>query len=93
VIVMDLDTGQRREFASPVKGRIVRTPAVSPDGTKVIFQVFRTGAWMLDLSDGSMRCVLTDRTAEEFAWSPDGRQVAFHSRRSGQWGIYLLSRS
>jgi len=93
VIVMDLDTGRRREFASPVKGRIVRTPAVSPDGTKVIFQVFRTGAWMLDLSDGSMRCVLTDRTAEEFAWSPDGRQVAFHSRRSGQWGIYLLHRS
>jgi dipeptidyl aminopeptidase/acylaminoacyl peptidase len=85
--------GRRREFASPVKGRIVRTPAVSPDGTKVIFQVFRTGAWMLDLSDGSMRCVLTDRTAEEFAWSPDGRQVAFHSRRSGQWGIYLLYRS
>jgi TolB protein len=93
VIVMDLDTGRRREFASPVKGRIVRTPAVSPDGTKVIFQVFRTGAWLLDLTDGSMRCVLTDRTAEEFAWSPDGRQVAFHSRRSGQWGIYLLHRS
>jgi hypothetical protein len=90
VIVLDLDTGHTREFGSPVEGRLVRTPAVSPDGTKVIFQVFRNGAWILDLEDGSMRRVLTDPTAEEFAWAPDGRRVAFHSRRDGQWGIYIL---
>ena len=65
----------------------------SPDGTKIIFQVFRHGAWLLDLADGSMQRVLTDPTAEEFAWSPDGRRVAFHSRRDGQWGIYVLLRS
>ncbi len=44
------------------------------------------------LADGSMQRVLTDPTAEEFAWAPDGRRVAFHSRRDGQWGIYVLSR-
>jgi hypothetical protein len=93
VVVLDVATGQRRTFASPVKGRLVRTPAVSPDGTRIIFQVYRTGAWLLDLADGSMRCVLTDPTAEEFAWAPDGRRVAFHSRRDGQWGIYILHRS
>jgi hypothetical protein len=92
VIVLDLETGDTREFSSPVERRLVRTPAVSPDGTKVIFQVFRNGAWILDLEDGSMRCVLTDPTAEEFAWAPDGRRVAFHSRRDGQWGIYILHR-
>jgi hypothetical protein len=90
VIVLDLDTGRTREFGSPVKGRLVRTPAVSPDGTKVIFQVFRNGAWILDFTDGSTRRVLADPTAEEFAWAPDGRRVAFHSRRDGQWGIYIL---
>ena len=90
VIILDLDTGGTREFASPVKGGLVRTPAVSPDGTKVIFQVFRKGAWVLDLADGSMRCVLSDATAEEFAWAPDGRRVAFHSRRDGEWGIYIM---
>ena len=36
-----------------------------------------------------MERVLTDPTAEEFAWAPDGR-IAFHSRRDGQWAIYLL---
>ena len=45
------------------------------------------------LADGSMQRVLTDPTAEEFAWAPDGRRVAFHSRRDGQWGIYVLLRS
>jgi Tol biopolymer transport system component len=93
VIVLDLETGHTSEFSSPVERRLVRTPAVSPDGSKVIFQVFRNGAWILDLKDGSMRCVLTDPTAEEFAWAPDGRRVAFHSRRDGQWGIYILHSS
>ncbi len=93
LMVMDLQTGEATRYGTPVKGQLVRTPAVSPDGTKIIFQVFRHGAWLLDLADGSMRCVLTDPTAEEFAWAPDGRRVAFHSRRDGQWGIYVLLRS
>jgi len=91
--VKDLQTGEATRYRTPVKGQLVRTPAVSPDGTKIIFQVFRHGAWLLDLADGSVQRVLTDPTAEEFAWSPDGRRVAFHSRRDGQWVIYVLTRS
>jgi len=90
IVLMDLETRRMVTFASPVKGRQVRTPAVSPDGTRVVFQVARDGGWILDLSDRRMRRVLTDPTAEEFAWAPDGRRIAFHSRRDGQWGIYIL---
>ena len=92
LMVMDLQTGEATRYRTPVRRQLVRTPAVSPDGTKIIFQVFGHGAWLLDLADGSARKVLTDPTAEEFAWSPDGRRVAFHSRRDGHWGIYVLAR-
>ena len=92
LVVLDLESRASRTFASPVKHQLVRTPAVSPDGNEVIFQVFRQGAWLLDLRDGSIRQVLADPTAEEFAWAPDGRRVAFHSRRDGQWGIFVISR-
>jgi Tol biopolymer transport system component len=71
----------------------MRTPAVSPAGHHVIFQVAGDGAWLLDLRDGAMRPVLSDPSAEEFAWSPDGRRVAFHSRRDGQWGIWFMASS
>jgi Tol biopolymer transport system component len=89
LVVMNLETGAQRVFASPIRGRLVRTPAVSPDGRRIIFQVYRDGAWILDLRNGSMRRVLDDPTAEEYAWAPDGHRVAFHSHKTGGWAVWV----
>lgn len=89
--IADLESGARRTFRSPVRGALLRTPAVSPDGRHIAFQVYRDGAWLLDLKDGSMRRILEDPTAEEYAWDATGRRLAFHSRRSGTWSIWIMA--
>ena len=91
LVIHDLETGAERAFDSPIKGRLVRTPAVSPDGRRVVFQVHRAGTWMLELRNGSMRRILDDPTAEEYTWAPDGRRLAYHSRRSGVWGVWVMA--
>ncbi len=88
---LDLATGATRTYKTPHAGRLMRTPAVSPDGRHVAFQVYRDGAWLLDLRDGSMQRILNDPTAEEFAWDSAGRRLAFHSRRSGQWSVWIMA--
>jgi Tol biopolymer transport system component len=91
LVILDLTNGKERIYPSPMKGRLVRTPAVSPDGARVMFQVRHDGAWMLELRNGSMRRVLADPSAEEYTWSPDGRRVAYHSRSAGTWGVWVMA--
>lgn len=91
LILLDLESRRATSYGSPRKGRLVRTPAVSPDGRRIMFQVFRDGAWLLDLDTAAMQRVLADPSAEEFTWAPDGRRVAFHSRRGGKWRLWTMA--
>jgi Tol biopolymer transport system component len=91
LVLLDLQSGVDEILESPIKGRLVRTPAVSPDGRRIVFQVYRDGAWLLHLLDGRMRRVLDDPSAEEFAWAPDGRRIAYHSQRDGHWGLWVVT--
>ncbi len=91
LLVADVESGEVTRYSSPRRGRLARTPAVSPDGARVAFQVYKDGVWLLDLQNQSMQRILTDPTAEEFEWSPDGRRLAFHSRRGGVWGVWMMT--
>ena len=67
----------------------MRTPAVSPDGRVVVFQVWREGAWLIDLGTGALRRIRDDATEEESPGRPRPA-VAYRSRASGRWSIQVI---
>jgi Tol biopolymer transport system component len=91
LVISHLDDRDDVVIDTPRPGRLVRTPAVSPDGRLVVFQVFKDGVWLLDVQTRQVRRILGDPSAEEFSWSPDGRRIAYHSRRDGTWRIWMMN--
>jgi hypothetical protein len=67
----------RVEDGEVVRARLVRWPALSPDGKRVVFSALNR-LWIAELPAGAPRR-LTDLPAGEFmpAWSPDGRFISW----------------
>jgi Tol biopolymer transport system component len=72
-----------------------QSPALSPDGTEVVFVSDRGGGdrelFVMD-ADGSDVVKITDDTSDDFypTWSPDGTRIAFVTSRDGNEEIYVM---
>jgi Tol biopolymer transport system component len=74
-----------------VRARLIRWPAISPDGKRVVFSSLNK-LWIMDFPSGTPKR-LTGSSDGEFmpTWSPDGRTIAYitWSREGGH--IYRVS--
>jgi Tol biopolymer transport system component len=74
-----------------VKARLIRYPAMSPDGKRLAFSAFNK-IYVMDLPSGTPRR-LTNLNTGEFmpSWSPDGNRIVFVTWSSGGGHIYSIS--
>jgi Tol biopolymer transport system component len=75
----------------------VSSPALGPDGRRVIVQRFMQGnvdLWSVNLANGVPTRLTFDPAAEAHAvWSPDGRRIVFGAAGNGRDGLRLKTLS
>ncbi|HUK92105.1 MAG TPA: amidohydrolase, partial [Blastocatellia bacterium] len=60
-----------------VRARLIRWPALSPDGKRLVFSSLNK-LWIMDLPSGTPKRVTQSATGEFMpCWSPDGRYIAY----------------
>ncbi len=70
--------------------RFCRTPALSPDGTRISFS-WQGNLWVAPVEGGAAtRLTATDANDLNPRWSPDGAWLAFNSDREGGNQIFLI---
>ncbi len=79
----------------------IMSPAVSPDGTQIIYMVKQQPTWQIAQAniDGSAQRLLTRDNPLALAhpsnvapqWSPDGKQILFLSDRNGRWEFFTMN--
>ena len=97
LVVVSLETGAKRQLTSPQPPAIADTsPAVSPDGSSLVF--LRRTTWatgelhQLSLGEGltargePIRLTTTDLRADFPVWMPEGKEIIF-SAKGGLWRL------
>ena len=65
------------------------SPALSPDGKRVVFEALNQ-LWLMDIG-GKPQALTNDKFyKEDPAWSPDGKRIAYSSDKAGTEDIYVL---
>ena len=78
----DYDSATRK----PVIG--IGSPALSPDGTRVVFRALNA-LWLLQVGGKASRLVSDGFWVCDPAWSPDGKTLAYSTDRDGTLDIWL----
>lgn len=68
----------------------LRTPAVSPDGSRIAF-THGGQIWLVPATGGEARALTSDQFYTHHpVWSPDGQRIAFASRRHGNDDVFIM---
>lgn len=95
IILLDLQSGARRNLTPDTPWTIQPEVSWSPDGTQIAFQSDLSGVfdtYIIPIDGGPARCVFQCGTPNEgVRWSPDGTQLAVTAYSSAQnFSLYLV---
>ncbi|MGE0131247.1 MAG: LpqB family beta-propeller domain-containing protein [Blastocatellales bacterium] len=90
IMMVSIETGEKRPLTTPPASSNDFRPAFSPDGRQLAF----VRDWDLYLTavngDGEKRLTTGSRGIDGLAWSADGREIIFDSGRSGNRDLWRV---
>lgn len=83
--------------ADPIPDVDIRSPRFSPDALQIAFIKSQLGirgeVWVLDVSNGMARPLVSDRLAEnplDVGWINEGRNLAYLTNRAGAYSVWYV---
>ena len=81
--------GRRFGVAGPQPVRGIVNPAISPDGTRVVFAAVGD-LWVANVNGGQPQRITNDPALDTGAmWSPDGKSIVYSSDRVGGMNLWI----
>jgi tricorn protease len=91
VFVVGLSHGAPLPPPDPERPLWLRTPAVSPDGSRMAF-AHGGQIWVVPTAGGEASALTSGPFYSHHpVWSPDGQRIAFASRRHGNDDVFIMS--
>lgn len=94
LVIRDIQTGKDVEVPPAPGFAGMRSPAVAPDGSRVVYS-FAEGIhqhlWSVDARAGDRKAITDGPGINNWPnFSPDGKRLAFSSSRNGDFDVYVM---
>jgi dipeptidyl aminopeptidase/acylaminoacyl peptidase len=78
ILLYDFETGEYVNVAPDLSAAQIMHPAVSPDGTRVVFRQNKVGIWRYNVRTNTRELLVNDARATMPAFSPDGKYLTYN---------------
>jgi serine/threonine protein kinase len=94
IVMVSVETGEKRPLTNPPASAVDRSPAFSPDGRQLVFVRDNWQIYLIAVSGGGEKKLAADIPGiSRLAWTMNGQEIIYDSTLIGNWTLWRIPTS